>query len=83
MSQKIRQEKILTVLNCFKYFLIGIYFGANVSKNYARKLYHVFMYNFLCQDDWKFTKILKLYQVLIAKYIIVSILPYYSRSWGR
>ena len=51
---KIRQETFWTisnpyVLNCFKYFLIYI-LGQMSQKNQTRKLYQVFMYNFLCQN---------------------------------
>ena len=57
MSQKTRQEKFwfissLSVLNCFKYFLIYM-LGQNVSKKLDKKnfeLYKVFKHNFLCQN---------------------------------
>ena len=53
--------------NCFRYFLIHVfltkYLKKLVKKNF--ELYQVLTYNFLCQNDKKFSKILELYQVFV------------------
>ena len=71
------------MLNYFKYFLIYVS-GQNVPKksdkkkirkeNQTRKIYQVFIHNFLCENDKILIKIFEQYQIFIAKCFNTSIL---------
>ena len=50
----------------------NLYFGIFVPKRIKqKKLYQVFMYNFQCQNEKIFTKILELYQVFLWENVLI------------
>ena len=59
------------MLNCFKYFLIYNFGYLSQKESSKKKLYQAFMYNFLCQNEKIFTKILELYQVFLWENVLI------------